>query len=29
MMFKFWGDPSETSDDVIKQLKDQYDQIFG
>ena len=29
VMFKFWGDPNETSDDVIKQLKDQYDQVFG
>ena len=29
VMFKFWGDPSETSDDVLKQLKDQYDTIFG
>ncbi len=29
VMFKFWGDPSMTSDDVIKELKDQYDTIFG
>jgi len=29
VMFKFWGDPTMTSDDVIKQLKDQYDTIFG
>ena len=29
VMFKFWGDPTMTSDDVIKQLKDQYNTIFG
>jgi glucose/mannose transport system substrate-binding protein len=29
VMFKFWGDPSMTSDEVIKELKDQYDTIFG
>jgi glucose/mannose transport system substrate-binding protein len=29
VMFKFWGDQSMTSDDVIKELKDQYDTIFG
>ena len=29
VMFKFWGDKTMTSDDVIKELKDQYDTIFG
>ena len=29
VMFKFWGDPTMTSDDVIKQLRDQYNTIFG
>ena len=29
VMFKFWGDPNETSDEAIKQLKDQYNTIFG
>ena len=29
VMFKFWGDQSMTSDQVIKELKDQYDTIFG
>jgi glucose/mannose transport system substrate-binding protein len=29
VIFKFWGDQSETSDDVIAKLKDQYDTIFG
>jgi glucose/mannose transport system substrate-binding protein len=29
VMFKFWGDQSMTSDDVVKELKDQYDTIFG
>jgi len=29
VMFKFWGDQNMTSDDVIKELKDQYDTIFG
>lgn len=29
VMFKFWGDPNMTSDDVIKALKDQYTTIFG
>jgi glucose/mannose transport system substrate-binding protein len=29
VMFKFWGDQTETSDDVVKQLKDQYDQVFN
>ena len=28
VMFKFWGDQSMTSDDVIAELKDQYDTIF-
>ena len=29
VMFKFWGDPNMTSDDVVKELKSQYDTIFG
>src|SRR3569623_1897295 len=29
VMFKFWGDQSETSDQAIQELKDQYDQVFG
>jgi len=29
VMFKFWGDQTMTSDDVIKELKDQYNTIFG
>ena len=29
VMFKFWGDQNMTSEDVIKELKDQYDQVFG
>ncbi len=29
VMFKFWGDQTETSDQVISELKDQYDTIFG
>lgn len=29
VIFKFWGDQSETSDDVIAKLKEQYDTIFG
>ena len=29
VMFKFWGDQNMTSDDVVKELKDQYDTIFG
>jgi glucose/mannose transport system substrate-binding protein len=29
VMFKFWGDPNMTTDDAIKELKDQYDTIFG
>jgi hypothetical protein len=28
-MFKFWGDPNETSDQAISDLKDQYDLVFG
>ena len=29
VMFKFWGDPNETSDQAISELKDQYDQVFN
>ncbi|HEV7718311.1 MAG TPA: ABC transporter substrate-binding protein [Arsenicitalea sp.] len=29
IMFKFWGDPKMTTDDVAKQMKDQYQTIFG
>jgi glucose/mannose transport system substrate-binding protein len=29
VMFKFWGDPTETSDQAISELKDQYDQVFN
>jgi glucose/mannose transport system substrate-binding protein len=29
IMFKYWGDPKMTTDDVIKQMKDQYQTIFG
>ncbi|HEX4298537.1 MAG TPA: ABC transporter substrate-binding protein [Devosia sp.] len=29
VMFKFWGDQTETSDQAIQELKDQYDQVFG
>ena len=29
VMFKFWGDQNMTSDDVVKELKDQYNTIFG
>jgi len=29
VMFKFWGDPNETSDQAISDLKDQYDQVFN
>jgi glucose/mannose transport system substrate-binding protein len=29
VMFKFWGDPNETSDQAISELKDQYDLVFG
>jgi glucose/mannose transport system substrate-binding protein len=29
VMFKFWGEPNMTTDDVIKELKDQYQQVFG
>jgi glucose/mannose transport system substrate-binding protein len=28
-MFKYWGDPKMTTDDVVKQMKDQYQTIFG
>jgi glucose/mannose transport system substrate-binding protein len=29
VMFKFWGDPTETSDQAISELKDQYDEVFN
>jgi len=29
VMFKFWGDQTETSDQAISELKDQYNQVFG
>lgn len=29
VMFKFWGDQSETSDQAIAELKSQYDQVFN
>jgi glucose/mannose transport system substrate-binding protein len=29
VMFKFWGDQTETSDQAISELKDQYNTIFG
>jgi hypothetical protein len=29
VIFKFWGDQNETSDDVIAKLKEQYDTILG
>ncbi|HTJ58700.1 MAG TPA: ABC transporter substrate-binding protein [Devosiaceae bacterium] len=29
VMFKFWGDPTMSSDQVVKELKSQYQTIFG
>jgi glucose/mannose transport system substrate-binding protein len=29
VMFKFWGDQTMSSDEAIKELKDEYDTIFG
>ncbi len=29
VMYTFWSDPNQTTDDVIENLKDEYDAIFG